>query len=287
MRAHAEVRPAGPADIEPVCRLLHEKMNRRIAPERWRRLMTYPWLANKPDLGRVAVVADEVVGFVGMVHAERDLGGRRERVVNICAWYLDRAHRGRGLGFELMRSATEDEAMSYTILTSSARTLGLLDRLGYRLLETELRLWSAQGYDCAALDLEQDEARILTRLDKAARRMLTDHAGLPIRPVLIWHGQSACLAVFWVKKKGADVTYFDVLHLSDPAFFAAHAQGIAERLLPPGAVLAVDSRFLGGASAGGTLERLKVARYFKSKALQAHQIDNMYSEIQLLDIKLD
>jgi len=285
----AEVRPAGPDDIEPVCRLLHEKMNRRIAPERWRRLMTYPWLASKPDLGRVAVMAGEVVGFVGMVHAERDLAGRRERVVNICAWYLDHAYRGRGLGFELMRSATEDEAMSYTILTSSARTLGLLDRLGYRVLETELRIWSAQGPGCAALDIEQDEARVLARLDKAARRMLADHAGLRIRPVLISHGQSTCLAVFWVKKKGADITYFDVLHLSDPAFFAAHAQGIAERLLPPGgkAVLAADSRFLGGADAGGTLERLKVARYFKSKRLQAHQIDNMYSEIQLLDIKLD
>jgi GNAT superfamily N-acetyltransferase len=283
------VRPARAADIDPVCRLLHEKMNPRIAPERWRRLMTYGWLANKPDLGRVAVVEAEVVGFVGMVYAERDLAGQRERVVNICAWYLDRAHRGRGLGFELMRAATEDEAMSYTILTSSARTLALLDGLGYRELETELRLWSAQGRDGATLEIEEDERRILARLGGPKRRLLADHAGLPIRPALIFDAQGSCLAVFSVKKKGADVTYFDVLHLSDPAFFAARAQAIAERLLPRGekSVLAVDSRLLAGESAGGAVERLKVARYYKSRTLEPHQIDNMYSEIQLLDLKLD
>jgi GNAT superfamily N-acetyltransferase len=287
--SRAEVRPAGPDDIEPVCRLLHEKMNPRIAPERWRRLMSYPWLADKPDLGRVALVAGEVVGFAGMVHAERELAGRRERVVNICAWYLDPAHRGRGLGFELMRSATEDETMSYTILTSSARTLGLLDGLGYRVLERELKLWRADGRGDGALDLTEDEELILERASEAERRMLADHAGLAIRPVLISDGRAACLAIFWVKKKGADVTYFDVLHLSQPAFFARHAQAIADRLLPRDrpSVLAVDSRLLGGAKAGGAIEPLKVARYYKSNRLQPHQIDNMYSEIQLLDLKLD
>ncbi len=52
-------------------------------------------------------------------------------------------------------------------------------------------------------------------------------------------------------------------------------------------MLAVDSRLLAGESAGGAVERLKVARYYKSRTLAPHQIDNMYSEIQLLDLKLD
>jgi predicted N-acetyltransferase YhbS len=128
------VRPATEADADAICAFLHQQMNRRIAPERWRRLMRYPWLAEKPDLGRVAVDGARVAGYVGMVHADRAIGGRRERIVNICAWYLDRDYRGRGLGFELMRAATEDEGRSYTILTSSAKTLRLLDAVGYRVL---------------------------------------------------------------------------------------------------------------------------------------------------------
>lgn len=89
-------------------------MNRKLSPDRWRRLMTYSWLPDKPDLGRVAVVDGQVVGYVGMVYADRQLDGARHRVVNICAWYLDRAFRGLGLGLELMRSATADPQVTYT-----------------------------------------------------------------------------------------------------------------------------------------------------------------------------
>jgi GNAT superfamily N-acetyltransferase len=293
------VRPATPADINPVCRLLHDKMSRRLAPARWRRLMTYGWLEKKPDLGRVAVAEGRVVGFVGMDHADRDVAGRRERVVNICAWYLDKDHRGRGLGAELMRQATEDEAMSYTILTSSSRTLGLLDRIGYRILDQDRRLWSrrespqgpaaAGGGTGTPLEITRHPARILSRAGEQERRILRDHADLPIAPVLIADGKESCLAVFSVKKKGEAVTYFDALHIANPPFFAARAQAIADSLLPQGgkAVLAADTRLLGPHAAGGTVERLPVARYYKSTRLKPGDIDNMYSEVQLLDLKLD
>ena len=115
----AKVRPAVAADIDAVCRLLHEQMNRRLPPERWRRITTYGWLAQKPDFGRVVDDGGKVVGFVGSVYADREIAGRRERVVSMSSWYLDKAYRGQGLGFELMRSATEDDEASYTMITVS------------------------------------------------------------------------------------------------------------------------------------------------------------------------
>src|SRR5215831_10514346 len=117
-----EIRPAQAADIEPVCKLLHEQMSAKFSLDRWRRLMTYRWLDEKPDFGRVAFVDGRLVGFVGMVYANRVLDGRPHRVVNICAWYLKKAHRKAGFGFELMRSAIADDTMSYTILTTSSRS---------------------------------------------------------------------------------------------------------------------------------------------------------------------
>jgi GNAT superfamily N-acetyltransferase len=283
------VRPATAADVEAVCRLLHEKMNPRIAPERWRSLMTYRWLADKPDLGRVAVDGGRVAGYVGMVYADRELGGRRERIVNICAWYLDRDYRGRGLGFELMRSATSDPALSYTILTSSARTLPLLGAIGYRVLDAARLLWRRRGPAPAGLEVEADGAALPRLLDPAARRLLDDHAGLPVRPLLVGAGGEACLVVLSEKLKGDDVAYSDVLHLGNPRLFARLAQAIADRLLPAGkAVLAVDRRLLGGApAAGGEVEAIRVPRFFKSARLAPEAIDNLYSELQLLDLKLE
>ena len=282
-----KVRPAVAADIDAVCRLLHEHMNRRLLPERWRRITTYGWLSEKPDFGRVVDDGGKVVGFVGSVYADREIAGRRERVVSMSSWYLDKAYRGQGLGFELMRSATEDEAASYTMITVSPRNLTMLPRLGYRLLDHDRRVWSASGKPANGLVIEQVPERILERIDAAQRRMLRDHAGLPVHPVLISAADGQCLAVFSVKKKGDDVTYFDVLHLSDGAFFARHAQAIADALLPPGkSLLAADTRFLSGAS-GGAIEVMPVARYYKSKRLAPGEVDNMYSELLLLDLKLD
>jgi len=283
-----EIRPATMADIEPVCSLLHEHMDARFSPDRWRRLMTYRWLDDKPDFGRVAIVDGRLVGFVGMVYSDRVLEGRRHRIVNICAWCLNKAHRKAGFGFELMRSAIADDAMSYTILTSSSRSVSLLDAIGYRILDDDRRIWIARG-DPTGLEIEEDPSRILRRVDSVARDMLRDHDELPIRPVLLADRTGSCLAVFSVAKKRDDVTYYDVLHLTNPLFLAARAQAIADALLPRDrkAVLAVDTRLLQGHANDGTAERLLVPRYYKSSTLQPGQIDNMYSELQILDLKLD
>jgi GNAT superfamily N-acetyltransferase len=287
-----KVRPAIAGDVDAICQLLHEQMNRKFSLERWRRLMTYSWAPEKPDLGRVAAVDGRIVGYVGMVYADRKLDGRRHRIVNICAWYLDKAYRGLGLGFELMRSATADPETTYTNFTSSARTLTLLDRVGFRILDGERRLWTARetiGVAPARFDIERDEAQILKTCEAAEADMLRDHAGLPICPMLIRQGQGSCLAVFSVKQKLDNETYFDVLHLSDPGFFTTKAQAIADCLLPRAgkAVLAADARLLMGHPEGGAVRPMPVPRFFKSSALPAAKIDNMYSELQLLDLKLD
>ena len=282
------IRPATTADIEPICSLLHEHMDARFSPDRWRRLLTYRWLDDKPDFGRLAIVDGKLVGFVGMVYADRVLEGRRHRIVNICAWCLNKAFRKAGFGFELMRSAIADDSMTYTILTSSSRTVSLLGAIGYRILDDDRRVWAAKEAP-AGLEFERDASRILTRVDSTARDMLHHHEGLAVRPLLVADRTGSCLIVFSIAKKRDDMTYYDVLHLDNPPFFAAQAQAIADSLLPRDrkAVLAVDTRLLQGHARDGTVERLLVPRYYRSSTLRPGQIDNMYSELQLLDLKLD
>src|SRR5690348_17824813 len=120
------IRPARRDDIEQVVALLSSKMSTKIGPDRWRRLFGYRWRPENADLGRVAADGGRIVGFVGMVCADRTIGGRRERIVNICAWYLEKAYRGHGFGAELMRRATDDPSVTYTILTSSSKTTHIL-----------------------------------------------------------------------------------------------------------------------------------------------------------------
>ena len=65
----AHVRLAMASDADAICSLLHEKMNSKIPISRWRNLMRYQWLDDKPDFGRVVESDGQILGFCGMVYA--------------------------------------------------------------------------------------------------------------------------------------------------------------------------------------------------------------------------
>jgi hypothetical protein len=52
-------------------------------------------------------------------------------------------------------------------------------------------------------------------------------------------------------------------------------------------VLAADARFVDGVQNGAEREALPVPRFFKTERLAPHEIDHLYTELQLLDLKLD
>src|SRR5262249_52902878 len=81
-RSHPDIRPATPADIEPLCRFLHQAFTSVPLPT-WRRLFDYPWLDEKPDLGHLLTVGNEIVGFLGAIYASRKIRGKAGIVCNL------------------------------------------------------------------------------------------------------------------------------------------------------------------------------------------------------------
>ena len=280
------IRPAHAGDIEPVALLLHEQMNRKIAPGRWRRLMTYDWMADKPNLGFVAEAAGRIVGYVGAVYSDRQVAGKSERLVNICAWYLEKAHRGAGAGERLMAEATANPDWHYNIMTSSSRTLEILGRVGYRVLDDTRHDWQRDGG--AALALERDPARIAEGATDIERKILADHARLPVTPVLVQDAGRRVLAVFSVTKKGDDRPWCDLLYVGDTALMG-NGQALANAILPSDdAVLSADARFCGEVQPAGARQvTLPVPRFVKSSSLSGAAVDHLYTELQLMGLKLD
>ena len=291
----AQIRPAVASDVEAICSLLHEKMNSRIPVSRWRNLMTYRWLDNKPDFGRVVESKGNILGFCGMVYADRKVGNasegmRDERIVSMSSWYLDKSLRGQGLGREMLLSAIEDRSLTYATLTNSRKPLGIVESLGFRVLEDHRYLWKRNRAtaDQAEIHVTQDLAQLRSSVESSQHQLLDDMSGLPLVPMLLEFRDKQALLFFSIKSKGADVTWFDLMYASDPALFAECAQPLANYLLPDTpAVLASDSRFFLQPPIGVVPERLPVARYFVSERVKPGEIDNLYSELQLLDLKLD
>ena len=223
-----------------------------------------------------------------MVYADRQINQYNQRVVNICAWYLDKSLRGLGLGKSIMTEATSDESMSYTIMTSSKNTLGLLDQVGYEILDDSRYIWRKNPVQESRINAITDVNLIHFEATPQMKKLLDDHAQFPVTPVLAQLYDRQCLLIFSVKQKGEDVTYYDLLYTSDRSFLGEFGQLLATTLLPcEAAVLAADCRFVENQTADAQIEKLPVPRYFKSVDLKPKDIDHLYSELQLLDLKLD
>ena len=96
-----------------------------------------------------------------------------------------------------------------------------------------------------------------------------------------------CLLVLAVKRKHDDYMTHEVLHLGNPRAFARNARAIAQAVLPPeAAVFSVDWRFLGEDASADSVEKITVPRFFTPGQLAPNQVDFLYSETVLLDLKL-
>jgi len=285
--AGVELRTAGPDDRDAVVTLLHERMSGRIGRARWGRLFDYPWLADKPDCGVVVLEQGRVAGYLAVIYADRRLGGRTVRTANLSSWYLVRPLRGQGIGLAMLQLATRDPAVTYTTFSSNPPALRLMAEAGLVLLDDSRFLWRRTAAHAAGIAVLSGCDALLPEIPDHERQILMDHRDLLVQPHLLRAAEGACLIVLSVKRKGADVAYHEVLHLGRPAVFARHAAAFANAVLTPGAaVLAVDRRFLDGCEVVAESEPISVPRYFRSPVMARREVDFLYSEIPLLDLKL-
>jgi hypothetical protein len=285
--AGIELRSAGPDDREAVVALLHERMSNRISVERWRRLFDYSWLPDKPDCGVVVLERGALAGYLGVIYADRRHSGRTVRTANLSSWYLVRTLRGQGIGLAMLRHATRDPDLTYTTFSSNPPALRLMADVGLVLLDQSRLLWRRSGEQRSEIQVLSGCAALLPEVADHGRRIVLDHRDLPVHCHLLRSSDGDCLVVLSVKQKGADVAYHEILHLGRPEVFARHAQAFADAVLARGAaVLAGDQRFLGDCAVGAETETISVPRYFRSPDLARREVDFLYSEIPLLDLKL-
>lgn len=282
------LRPVVPDDFAEIIDHLKTHMKASWSREKWARVFTQRWVDpvyGPPDYGRVIIDGGRIVGFLGVVIADREVDGRHARTGSITSMYLLKSYRGLGLGKALMAETTSHPDISYTVIGASPNSEKLLIPTGHRVLDRERYRWTRRsGGNWRLAALVGDWEAIAARTDAAGRRLLADHRDLAITPVWLETPQGGCLAFFQVKVKGGG-TYWDALHVTEPAVFAEAAQAFADRVLGAGEVLGVDRRFLANDLAAET-ELLGVPYYGKSPWLSARQQDHLYSEILVFDLKL-
>ena len=283
----ATLRRAEPDDFDDICALLSQHMNPDFSKERWRALFTHGWCQCHPDYGIVAEDCGRIVGFHGHICSHRVINGRRERFVNFTSWYILKEYRKQGLGSGMLQMATADPNTTYTVFSLSPKRIDFFKTLGLDVLEEERLLWRKTGKEYENLEMLADPERIRSHIAPHDLPIFDNHITMRVMPVLAATRCTQCLLLISraVKK---DVVYYDVLYRSNPELFTKRAADIAEALLPDNdCVLAADKRFVDNNGDGAEIELIKSPRFYKSSRVQPRDIDLAYSELSLLDLKLD
>ncbi len=280
------IRWARPDERRVIQGYIFENMG-KIPYERWANILDCRWIPENDRYGVIVVGGSRPLGFLGIVFADRMIEGRVHRTGNITSWFLEKDMRRGGIGQEMLRLVTEDPDVSYTATSPNIRSGSLLAKVGWEVLDDRRLIWQRSSAPPKAAVRPTTPEEAGARLGPEAQKILADHDGLNILPYLLEAPDGACLVVTYVKMKGDDVAHHEVLHVSDRAFFTAHASDFANAVLPPRkAVLALDSRFAEGSARPDETLDLDIPRYWKPAGIKAPDIDFLYSEVVLLDLKI-
>jgi RimJ/RimL family protein N-acetyltransferase len=281
------VRWAEAGERRRIQRYLSDNMG-KVPFERWGNILDCRWIPEDDRYGAVVMDDGELCGFLGIVFADRPIAGTTHRTGNITSWHLEKDRRRSGLGQEMLALVTSLPGVTYVATSPNPRSGGLLAKVGWEILEERRFAWrrtdKTPEVEVRRLASPQDAGE----LDAGSRQVLADHAGLNLDAyVLRGSDGEACLAVNYVKLKGAEVAHHEILHVSDRPVFTRLVRGFADAILPPAnAVLSLDSRFVTEAARPDEIMPLDIPRYYKPCGIEPHHIDFLYSEVVLLDLKI-
>jgi hypothetical protein len=282
-----DIRPAKPSERGEIAHFLHQSFKAKIPLERWRALIDGRWGRPDDSFGISLLDDGELVGFLGMVPAARPVADGVARTSNMTSWYLQAPYRGRGLGMEMLCRAMAAPGITYTNFSSVPKAIRLLEKAGLGPMDERRLIWRAGGGAKAARLFPAAEAPA-GLLNVGELKILEDHRGQKLEALVAETAEGEhCLLVLSVKRKHDDYMTHEVLHLGNPRAFARNARAVAAAVLPPtGAVLSVDWRFLGEDAGSDAVEKITVPRFFTPGQLAPSEVDFLYSETVLLDLKL-
>ena len=279
-----EVTFASPPQREEVEAFMHAAFPRaKWGAEGWTRLLANRWGGASGEFAVTARDKGALVGVMGMNDSLRHTPRGPQRYRNLTSWYVLKSHRGQGLGEQLMQCAMADPAVTSTNLTSAKGALALVDRIGFKVLDAQRVVWRHSGTNALSFTLDPLGDVPLQAVD---RQVLTDHVNLNLKPVVIETPDGPLTLVLSVKQKVDAYVTHEVLYVGQPDLLARHAQAVADTLLPEqAAVFSVDKRLIPDI-ASGTVEPIEVPRFYRGTSMLPAEIDHMYSEIVLMDMKL-
>ena len=295
-----KVKPVYPdmfSRIYPMLRMF-EQNTPELSTKRWLRLFDYGWECDSMVRGFFLEDKGNVVGFRAYIQHVRNIDGCVVRMISASSWVVLPDYRGRvdectgepvsNLLLVAPESWFRDESHCLIGVTVRPQLINRLSDRGYEVLETEAVMtrvtpWAETG----GWRMIHRPSQVRALLDEGQRQLFDDHRNLPCLQLVATRGDERCYIVICLRPSGRFTRLARVVHLSHGGRFESALGAIGWHLLKRHRVRWIewDSRWLAGRMPPGAVRRpLPSPRMFKSDRLRPEQIDNLYSEIVLLEL---
>ena len=283
-----EIEKTKPEDFPAILPLLEEFDNASIKRSDWERIFAYDWSKDEPIVGFHLEDRGRVVGFLGGIFSKRLINGQLENLCNLTSWIVREEFRNHSLALLLEMLKIQDH--TFTNFSAAPSVSKVMHKFGFRELESgfrivtpSFRLFSFNRSRKISIIGKIDYLR--QRLKGDLRRILDDHEGTSLRPLLIEEERGQCLAFYKIVKRRRNIRAAYFLSASNCSILNDQIDNVMKWILLKHALLflIIDERFvetnrLKTAKSG----RMPVSMLFKSDCLQPSDIDYLYSEIALL-----
>lgn len=287
-----ELRKIDRSMISDLHRLLRE-LNPRLTEDDWERAFNYTWGTEEDYCGYGLFAGSEPVGFLGLIFSRRLIDNKIEAFCNITCWIVKKEYRGYGL--RLIQPVLKLKDYTITDLTPSSAVFQILERLGFRELDTGFRILlpsTHRGARRAAEDSDnvvQDEALIERELNDSDRKLFKDHKSYKCGHLLARDGQSYCYLVY-TRVEWRRFPYGYIHYISNLDVFAKYSRVIRAAIAGSckSWLVVVDSRLTQSVKLPLSFDLpFRYPKLYRSgSTLRPAQIDNLYTELVVLHMDI-
>ena len=281
--ARPTIEPVTAANLGEFAQFLHQHLNAGMSPPQWQQALQPRWPgADQGNHGFLLRDEGRLVGGIGALYAERQLGGRTEVSCNITSWCVLGTHRQHSM--RLAMAVVGQPGFHFTDFSPTQIVGGTLRFLKFQPLdEGQLVLpnlpWPIRGR------VLHRAAEVESALGGTPLQTWRDHAVFPwLHQVLVGVPGAWC-HVIYKRRVFKRLPCAGIVHVSDGVLFSQSWPRLSRHLLARGLLCTqVERRLVGTPPRPHAVRTGFNQKLFRSETLQPAQIDALYSESVGMDL---
>lgn len=266
---------------------LLREVNPELTEAEWYGVFNSQWHREKQFCGYGLFDGEEIVGFLGFIFSQRIINGQIEDFCNLSSWIVREAYRGHSIA--LMLSLRKLKNCTITDLSPTEGVVAICKRLGFQELDRQIEILPVFFNSISnkqKLKIITDVSLIQTKLTPLEKKLFLDHRPYSrCHHLLIEAENQTCYLIFTLVKN-TKIPYSYIQYLGNAKFFARHSQAIRRAIakISQTFLVLVDTRLLQGAKLPLRFNLpIEICRLYKSSTVKPEEIDNLYSELIMLD----